>query len=100
MTVLPAPGHSFEIQAALKTPDGTNKPDYVFYRDQATLEANKSVKVLDETALQNKAIAIGDAKHWDRPLYVNLKSAGDPFSNKNPAYQIAFYIQHSGATWG
>jgi len=45
-------------------------------------------------------LAIGDAKHWDRPLDINLKTAGDPFSNKNPAYQIAFYIQHSGATWG
>ena len=42
------------------------------------------------------AFAVGDAKHWDRPLDVNLKTAGDPFSNKNPAYQIAFYIQHSG----
>jgi hypothetical protein len=85
--VLRALGHTFEIQANLKTPDGTKKPDYIFYRDQAVLETNKSVKVLDEAALQSKALAIGDAKHWDRPLDVNLKSAGDPFSNKNPAYQ-------------
>jgi hypothetical protein len=46
--VLRALGHSFEIQAALKTPDRTKKPDYIFYRDQAVPEANKSVKVLDE----------------------------------------------------
>src|SRR5215208_4252587 len=37
--VLRALGHTFEIQAALKTPDGTKKPDYVFYRDVAGLAA-------------------------------------------------------------
>src|SRR6266545_7556165 len=56
--VLRALGHTFEIQAALKTPDGTKKPDYIFYRDQAAMAANKSVKVLDEAALQSKALAI------------------------------------------
>ncbi len=66
----------------------------------AALEANKAVKVLEESALRGAAFAVGDAKHWDRPLDVNLKTAGDPFSNKNPAYQIAFYIQHSGVEWG
>ena len=30
---LEALGHSFEVQAALKTPLGTKKPDYVFYRN-------------------------------------------------------------------
>jgi hypothetical protein len=36
-----------------------------------------------------------------RPLDQNLKRANvDPFTNKNPAYQIAFYIQHSGVEWG
>ena len=30
--VLAVLGHSFEVQPALKTPDGTKKPDYVFYR--------------------------------------------------------------------
>src|SRR6266508_4644706 len=88
--ILRALGHTFEIQPNLKTPDGTKKPDYIFYRDQAALEANKPVKVLDEAALRALAVAIGDAKHWDRLLDVNLTTAGDPFSNKNPAYQIAF----------
>lgn len=30
--VLKALGHDFEVQPALKTPDGTKRPDYVFYR--------------------------------------------------------------------
>jgi hypothetical protein len=43
-------GHTFEIQPALKTPDGTKKPDYVCYRDLAALNANKK-RTLDEGLL-------------------------------------------------
>lgn len=93
-------GHTFEVQPSLQTPDGTKTPDYVFYRDQDQLLANKGKK-LNETLLHSRAIAVGDAKYWDRPLDVSLKRAGgDPFTNKNPSYQIAFYMQHSGLDWG
>ncbi|GHO59197.1 hypothetical protein KSB_76720 [Ktedonobacter robiniae] len=93
-------GHTFEVQPSLETPDGTKTPDYVLYRDQVTLVANKKKK-LNETLLEGRALAVGDAKYWDRPLDVSLKRAGgDPFTNKNPSYQIAFYMQHSGLDWG
>ncbi|TMC24006.1 MAG: hypothetical protein E6J34_01205 [Chloroflexi bacterium] len=93
-------GHTFEVQASLKTPDGSKIPDYVFYRDQEALVANKSKK-LNDALLTGSAIAVGDAKSWDRQLDISLKSeGGDPFTNKNPSYQIAFYIQHSGLDWG
>ncbi|MHB0935028.1 MAG: hypothetical protein ACYDCO_05800 [Armatimonadota bacterium] len=45
--VLRALGHAFEVQALLKTPDGTKVPDYVFYRDDAALAAHKN-QVLTE----------------------------------------------------
>jgi hypothetical protein len=48
--VLRTLGHTFEVQAALKTPDGTKKPDYVFYRDLAALNANKNRTLLSEDA--------------------------------------------------
>ncbi len=92
--VLKRLGHLFEVQASLETPDGTKAPDYVFYHNQSALVANKGKK-LNETLLQGRAFAVGDAKHWDRPLDVSLKRVGgDPFTNKNPSYQIAFYMQH------
>ncbi len=98
--ILAALGHTFEVQAALRTPDGTKKPDYVFYRDRAALDANKDV-TLTEERLRPGGLAVGDAKYWDRPLDVTIKATGgDPFTNKNPSYQIAFYIQHSGLAWG
>jgi hypothetical protein len=60
--VLDALGHTFEVQAALATPKGTKKPDYVFYRDQSGLAANRG-KVLNDGLLVNTAFAIGDAKY-------------------------------------
>src|SRR5690242_20570833 len=69
-------GHTFEVQAALKTPDGTKKPDYICYRDQAALLANKG-KVVTDTMLAPGALAVGDAKYWDRPLDAAIKGSGD-----------------------
>ena len=98
--VLKALGHTFEVQASLATPDGTKQPDYIFYRDAEALNANKG-KRLTDTLLQSGAFAVGDAKYWDCPLDTAIRNrGGDPFTNKNPSYQIAFYIQHSGLQWG
>jgi hypothetical protein len=38
---------------------------------------------------------------WQLSSYAKSKKSksGDPFTNKNPSYQIAFYIQHSGLEW-
>jgi hypothetical protein len=98
--VLEALGHTFEVQAALATPKGTKKPDYVFYRDQSGLAANRG-KVLNDGLLVNTAFAIGDAKYWDRPLDVSVKLATrDAEINKIASDQIAFYMLHSGVAWG
>lgn len=93
-------GHSFEVQPALSTPDGTKRPDYVLYRDDAGLRANKG-KTLNDELLRTSAFAVADAKYWNRPLDVALKSAkGDPFNNRNPSFQISFYMDHSALPWG
>ncbi|MGH3148440.1 MAG: hypothetical protein ACRDTR_21880, partial [Rubrobacter sp.] len=98
--VLKLLGHDFEVQPALKTPDRTKRPDYVFYRNAAAVAANKD-RTLDDEALRGAVFAVGDAKYWDRPLDVALKGkAKDPFTNRNPSYQISFYLQHAGTEWG
>jgi hypothetical protein len=38
--VLAALGHTVEVQAALRTPDGTKKPDYILYSSLAVRDAN------------------------------------------------------------
>lgn len=98
--VLRALGHTFEVQAPLKTPDGTKVPDYVFYRDDTALAAHKNL-VLTEAVASEGAFAVGDAKYWNRPLDIAVRTKGaDALSNKNPAYQIYFYMLHSGVEWG
>lgn len=99
--VLKALGHTFEVQAPLATADGTKRPDYVFYRDASALAANKNKTLTDD--LLGGAYAIGDAKAWDRPfdkVQSHQGKGGDTLSNKNPSYQIYFYVQQSGVEWG
>ena len=98
--VLQRLGHAFEVQPALKTPDGTKRPNYVFYASEAERDANKD-RILTDALPYQGGLGIGDAKHWERSLDMTAKSkSADPFSNKNPSYQIAFYMQHSGVDWG
>lgn len=93
-------GHeSFEVRAPLLTPGGTKVPDYVLYRDEEALNANKGA-ILTGESLKGRAYAVGDAKYWDRPLDLSLKRKGDAFTNRNPGFQISFYMQHSGVEWG
>jgi len=95
--VLEALGHTFEVQAALRTPKGTKKPDYLFYRDVAAQNANKGRTLTDADLAA--AFAIGDAKYWERKLDVSTPS-GDEDLSRVPADQIAFYMRHSGTPWG
>jgi hypothetical protein len=97
--VLDALGHTFEVQPSLKTPDGSKTPDYMLYND-AQARAGLKGRLLDDTLLKGAAFGVAEAKYWDRPLDRALTGAGDAFNNKNPAYQIAFYLQHAGVTWG
>jgi type I restriction-modification system DNA methylase subunit len=96
--VLRTLGHTFEVQAPLKVPESVQKPDYVFYRDEAARIANKG-KVLTDEMLSKMAYAVGDAKQWDRSLDRATKGS-DAFTNKNPSYQIFFYMLHSQLPWG
>lgn len=103
--ILHALGHTYDVQVPLKTPDGTKTPDYVFYTGQEALNANKGHVLTDELPRQG-GIAVGDAKQWDRSLDQTTKAKGagsgnaDPFSNKNPSFQIYFYMLHSDVEWG
>ena len=97
--VLQELGHSFEVQASLKVPGNkVQRPDYVFYRDEAQRLANRNSTV-DEDAGRHGAFAVGDAKRWERSLDHMLKGSSDE-DNNNPAFQIFFYMLHSGLPWG
>ncbi len=85
--VLRLRGHegTYEVQPPLDTPEGTKRPDYVFYRDAASRDANKDRRLTDDL-LVGVSFAVGDAKFWERPLDASLKGKGsDALSNTNPS---------------
>lgn len=95
--VLDALGHVFEVQVSLSTPHGTKQPDYVLFPDAAARAALPAGPVGE--ADLGSALAVADAKRWDRKLDSAADGetlpAGKGLSN-NPGYQIDFYIRHSG----
>jgi len=99
--VLEALGHTFEVQASLKGPGTTTaqRPDYVFYVSEEHLVANRG-RELDERAQHAGAFAVGDAKRWDAPLDQMRRGASDALGNKNPSFQIFFYMLQSALPWG
>lgn len=100
MPVLKLLGHTFEVQASLQTSDGAKKPDYVFYDSADAVNAHKKQMLTDALPCEG-GIAVGDAKYWNRALDIAVRQkTGDALSNKNPSYQIFFYMLHSGVTWG
>ena len=98
--VLRALGHVFEVQAHLKVPNSIQRPDYFFYRDEAARIENKSKKIVTEDDLQHAAFAVGDAKSWELSLDRARSGSSNSFNNKNPSFQISFYMLHSGLPWG
>lgn len=48
----------------------------------------------------NKALFIGEAKRWGRPLDRKLKGEKDPFEIQNPSLQISRYLWLTGVKWG
>ena len=92
-------GHTFEVQAPLRTPAGTKRPDYVFYTDAAARDARKG-QVLTDALLNPGAFAVGDAKQWDRPLDSVLESRARDELTNHPMAQMAFYMRHSRVEWG
>jgi hypothetical protein len=86
--VLEALGHSFSVQVSLKTPVGTKTPDYVFFSDEPARQAAKR-GVLTEADFQG-ALAVGDAKAWERSLDRAAREVKT--LDENPSLQIDTYI--------
>ncbi len=98
--VLRALGLVFEVQAHLKVPNSVQRPDYFFYRNEAARIENKGKRIVTEDDLRHGALAVGDAKAWELSLDRARSGSSDSFNNKNPSFQISFYMLHSGLPWG
>jgi len=97
--MLQALGHKFEVQPSLPTAETVRRPDYAFFgTDEERLKAKRDHD--GQAEYFNKAIAIGDAKRWDRSLDKKERSGRDSFDMLSPSWQIDYYLRMSGVKWG
>ncbi len=93
-------GHHFAVQVSIQAQGGSKTPDYVFCPDEVTRVRVQAHDAPAGEADLAGALAVGDAKAWDRPLDRTLKQGGVKTLHEHPGLQIDFYIRHSGLTWG
>lgn len=91
---------SYVVQTPAKKAKKINFPDYSLFSNEATKEKAYSKLKQQPKEFYNQAVAIADAKHWDRALDSSKRSLKDTFYFGNPAYQIEKYLVATGVTWG
>jgi hypothetical protein len=96
--ILDVLGHIYFVQPAVHSPEGVRRPDYAFFPSPEIRQEAESHKGQPE--FFKNALAVGDAKAWERSLDKRVKGAGDPFTNHNPSYQIDFYLRATDKRWG
>jgi hypothetical protein len=90
--------HVYFVQPAVLSPEGVRRPDYAFFPSPEAKQKAESHK--GQLEFFKTALAVGDAKAWERSLDKRVKGAGDPFTNHNPSYQIDFYLRATDRRWG
>ncbi|MCL0090845.1 N-6 DNA methylase [Dehalococcoidia bacterium] len=96
--VLDTLGHVYFVQPAVPSPEGVRRPDYAFFLSAGALREAESYK--GQLEFFKTALAVADAKAWERSLDKRVKGPGDPFTNHNPSYQIDFYLRATDKRWG
>lgn len=86
-------GLTIETEETLST--GRRRPDYAFFEGEEARQSAFSRR--EDGDFYADAIAVGDAKYWDRPLDTRGKNERD-FGN--PSYQIHVYLDSTGLDWG
>lgn len=85
-------GFEYEVQDRLKKRGKTQIPDYSLFASIDDYKKSKKAKT-DESYFAH-TLAVADAKA------MNICLDGVGYSNNNPSYQIARYIEDTGNQWG
>jgi len=96
--ILDVLGHVYFVNPSVPSPEGVRRPDYAFFDSTEALREAETHK--GQLEFFKTALAVGDAKAWDRALDKRIKGPGDPFTNHNPSYQIDFYLRATDRRWG
>ena len=95
--VLTRLGFSFQVQTAVEAlGGGVHWPDYALFH---SAEARDSAQpALGSREYFDQAIAIADAKVWDRSLDTAAEGPA-VFSNQNPNFQVDAYLRETRRDW-
>ncbi len=91
---LRALGFEYTVQAGLRFAGGRRQPDYALFLDDAT---RREAAELEGVTRYRDAVAVLDAKRFDRPL--DVRRARGALS-EDPVAQIIQYIQATRCSWG
>ncbi|MFW5943076.1 MAG: Eco57I restriction-modification methylase domain-containing protein, partial [Chloroflexota bacterium] len=92
-------GHVWEGQASVPgLGEGVKRPDYVFFPDEGARAA--AVGAQNTAAYVAEALAVGEAKAWQRSLDKKARGGGPSFDRQNPGYQIDYYLRATELEWG
>ena len=92
--VLRVLGQVFEVQTAASS----RQPDYGLFADEAARDGAKIVDPTGGRAYWSRALAVGDAKSWERKLD---KATGTDaaWGFANPSFQNYHYLAQTGCRW-
>ncbi|MBC7221234.1 N-6 DNA methylase [Candidatus Bipolaricaulota bacterium] len=99
--VLDALGYkdSYAVQPDVPSPEGRRSPDYAFFANPDDLAAAEAT-AKGRTEYFAKALAVADAKAWDRSLDRRDKGGRESFDKTAPSYQIDYYLRATDRRWG
>jgi hypothetical protein len=93
-------GFAYIPQASVRRAGRPLRPDYALFADETTKGEAYSFRG-SEPAFYARALAVADAKYWERPLSeLRRDDARDEFRNTNPSFQIVNYLTGTGVDWG
>jgi len=95
-------GFAYVPQPAARRAGRAQRPDYALFADEKTKEEAYAYALRqEEQAFYARAVAVADAKYWERPLNeVRRDDPRDDFKNTNPSFQIVNYLIGTGVDWG
>jgi len=90
-------GWIVDVEAPVLAGGWPKSPDYALFLNDESLKSAEKGKKEDYF---RKAICVGEAKRWGRPLDKKLKTEKDPKEVQNPSLQISQYLWLTGVKWG
>lgn len=91
---LRALGFSYVVQPSLPVATGRRQPDYALFTDGTERDAAAE---LEGAAVYSSAVAVADAKRFDRPLRGRVRGEA---RSEDPEAQIIHYVSVTKCPWG